>query len=253
MSTASRKRGDVLVHEGRCPHTSIPWCPGRRRAAYDHRRVSGDRPMDHVGILAYGSLIGEPGEELGPLTVRRISDVQTPFTVEFARSSSGRDGAPTLIPVSEGGGRVAGVVLVLDDAVGKEEAASVLWRRETGRVGQYDPPHEVTDNTVVVECLRAFVGIDLVLYTRIGANIKDRRPERLGDLAVRSAKADSGARRRDGISYLIRAKEAGISTPLMPAYERAILSLCGVTSLDDAWLVARSQPWSHSGRRHGGT
>lgn len=198
--------------------------------------------MDHVGILAYGSLIHEPGEELEQVTVRRIPDVQTPFPVEFARSSRSRDGGPTLIPVNDGGGRVAGVVLVLDDAVGKEAAESMLWRRETGRAGQYEPPRKVTPNTVVVEHLRPFVGIDLVLYTRIGANIEDRRPEWLGELAVRSAKAESGAKRRDGISYLIRAKDAGISTPLMPAYEQAILSLCGVTSLDDAWQVARSRP-----------
>jgi hypothetical protein len=198
--------------------------------------------MDHIGILAYGSLIREPGEELAQVTVRRISGVRTPFTVEFARSSRSRDGAPTLVPVNDGGGRVTGVVLVLDDTVGTEAAESMLWRRETGRLGPYEPPPVVTENTVVVEHLHEFVGIDLVLYTRIAANIEDRRPERLGELAVSSARADAGEGRRDGISYLISAKEAGISTPLMPAYEQAILNLCGVTSLDDAWHVARSHP-----------
>jgi cation transport regulator ChaC len=197
--------------------------------------------MNHVGILAYGSLIQEPGEELERVTVHRIPDVQTPFAVEFARSSRSRDGGPTLIPVNDGGAGVAGVVLVLDDAVGKEAAESMLWRRETNRVGAYETPPEITQNTVVVEQLRQFAGIDLVLYTRIGANIEDRRPERLAELAVRSARGSSGAKRRDGISYLIRAKAAGITTPLLPAYEGAILSLCGVTSLEEAWRVAQAQ------------
>jgi len=45
--------------------------------------------MPSVGILAYGSLIYEPGEEIGPLVVKRLS-IETPFCVEFARSSSTR-------------------------------------------------------------------------------------------------------------------------------------------------------------------
>ena len=38
-----------------------------------------------VGILAYGSLIDNPGDEIAAATVRTIEEVETPFNVEFAR------------------------------------------------------------------------------------------------------------------------------------------------------------------------
>ena len=58
-----------------------------------------------VGILAFGSIAGDPGAELAAAVTRRI-EVKTPFAVEFARSSRSRDGAPTLVPVGEGGAHV---------------------------------------------------------------------------------------------------------------------------------------------------
>lgn len=51
-----------------------------------------------IGILAYGSLINNPGDELAPLIIERIP-CMTPFNVEYARLSLTRDNAPTLIPV----------------------------------------------------------------------------------------------------------------------------------------------------------
>ena len=41
--------------------------------------------MKRIGILAYGSLIDNPGPELEPNTAAKIEDVNTPFMVEFAR------------------------------------------------------------------------------------------------------------------------------------------------------------------------
>jgi hypothetical protein len=58
---------------------------------------------DSVGILAYGSLIGNPGSEIEKATRKAVSGVKTPFRVEFARGSRGRGGAPTLVPVESGG------------------------------------------------------------------------------------------------------------------------------------------------------
>ena len=60
-----------------------------------------DHPRSSVGILAYGSLIADPGVEIGPLIVRRIETL-TPFSVEFARFSATRGGAPTAVPHSSG-------------------------------------------------------------------------------------------------------------------------------------------------------
>jgi hypothetical protein len=50
-----------------------------------------------VGILAYGSLIGNPGKEIKDATVEVVSGIKPPFKVEFARRSKKRSGAPTLV------------------------------------------------------------------------------------------------------------------------------------------------------------
>lgn len=43
-----------------------------------------------VGILAYGSLISDPGDEIENARTKIIHDVMTPFHIEFARSSKNR-------------------------------------------------------------------------------------------------------------------------------------------------------------------
>lgn len=63
--------------------------------------------MTVLGILAYGSLIAGPGAELQPLVVDSKA-VDTPFEVEYARSSTKRAGAPTLVPVPDGKGACPG-------------------------------------------------------------------------------------------------------------------------------------------------
>jgi hypothetical protein len=40
-----------------------------------------------VGILTYGSLIGDPGPEIEEVRTRTIEGLTTPFSVEFARMS----------------------------------------------------------------------------------------------------------------------------------------------------------------------
>ena len=90
-------------------------------------------PCIRIGILAYGSLIDDPGEELAQRIIHRIEDAKTPFRVEFARSSLSREGAPTLVPVEAGGAQVKATVLVLDDAVALEDARDMLYRREVLR------------------------------------------------------------------------------------------------------------------------
>ena len=190
-----------------------------------------------VGILAYGSLGEDPGAEIGPLIAERIEGVKTPFRVEFARQSRTRDGAPTLVPVSEGGASVQAKILVLED-VSEAEATDMLWRRETRKEGdgkRYDPPTELDADTVLVERLEGFGGVDVVLYARIGANIPDPNPLKLAELAIRSAESGAGRKGKDGISYLIWVKNNGVETPLMPEYEREILRLTGTETLERAW------------------
>jgi hypothetical protein len=188
-----------------------------------------------VGILAFGSIAEEPGTELAAAVTRRI-EVQTPFAVEFARSSRTRDSAPTLVPVSEGGAQVSATVLVLDDSVTKADARAMLYERETRR------PHDKRAGSRAgwIAELTGFGGTSTCLYTALPANIRPLTAGKLAELALRSAGAPAGAERRDGISYLQQQKRRGLMTPLMPAYEQAVLTITGTGDLGDAWERARS-------------
>lgn len=189
-----------------------------------------------VGILAYGSLGDDPGGEIGPLVVERIEGIKTPFPVEFARTSRTRGCAPTLVPVFEGGARVKAKILVLE-GVSEAEATNALWRRETRREGsgeRYEVPSWPNENTVLVRRLEDFEGVDVVLYAEIGANVPDLTPRNLAELAIGSARPEAGSLGRDGITYLIRAKANGAETPLMPEYEREILRLTKMETLEQA-------------------
>jgi hypothetical protein len=193
-----------------------------------------------IGILAYGSLIDDPGGELERYIGNRLVDVQTPFPVEFAHSSRSRGGAPTLVPIEEGGAPVKATLLVLDEGVSLEDAIDMLYRREVDDVGnlkrRYDP-NSKKKNSVRIDQLhgdKAF-GLDVVLYTVLNADISPLTPEHLAELAVQSARSKAGQKRRDGISYLMNAMANGICTPLTKDYEQAILSRTGVKTLEKAW------------------
>ena len=193
--------------------------------------------MARIAIVAFGSLIDEPGEELCPRIRDRIRGVKTPFSIEFARSSRTRCGAPTLIPVDEGGSPVNAVLLVLDDSVGLTEARSLLWRRETRKTSSGEPyvhPAKPGPNQVLVESIMDFHRFDVALYTKIGPNIVPLNADRLANLAIESARGKAGAERQDGISYLASVMGQGITTPLVPGYKAAILRKTGARDLDDA-------------------
>jgi hypothetical protein len=66
--------------------------------------------MPRIGILAFGSLIGNPGDEIAALEIaaERRHGVLTPFPVEFARSSTKRGGAPTLVPYAQARAKLTG-------------------------------------------------------------------------------------------------------------------------------------------------
>lgn len=137
-----------------------------------------------VGILAFGSIAGDPGAELAAAVTRRI-EVKTPFAVEFARSSRSRDGAPTLVPVGEGGAHVLASVLVLDDSVTVAEARAMLYRRETGH------PDDISSGfraTWIAE-LAGLAGTSTCLYTALQPNIQPLTAQKLAELALRSAAA----------------------------------------------------------------
>jgi hypothetical protein len=201
--------------------------------------------VQKIGVLTYGSLRWHPEVLEKVLDLGSAIDVQTPFAIEFARTSKWRDGCPTLIPVVSGGSRVPAAVIPFRERISVSDAQTHVWRRELLRTtGTYDKKSNAgSPNKVWVEPIeRPIAGFDVVLAVSIGSNIVKLDGEILADLAIASARASAGDRREDGISYLIDAKKQGVETPLLPAYEEAILDRLAVASLDKAWAAARSSP-----------
>ena len=198
--------------------------------------------MTAIGILAYGSLIDDPGVEIEPLIISRIRDVDTPFSIEFARSSSTRDGAPTVIPVHDGGSPVKAQILVLSKELELEQAEDLLWRRETRNEEtdkHYSRPVSQSPNRMLVDKIEHWHDLEYVIYTQLGSNIVDLSAEKLADLAIQSAKGCAGNNFKDGISYLISIKKQGIVTSLSSDYEQEILKKTKSVSLEDAYVRAR--------------
>lgn len=127
--------------------------------------------------------------------------------------------------------------IILDPGVSREKAEDLLWRRETRNEcseRHYIPPSKPNPDQMVVESLSNFARLDVVLYTKLGANIADPSATKLADLAIKSAKSEAGKKGKDGINYLLSVKRQGISTPLMPDYEKEILRKTDASSLEDA-------------------
>lgn len=199
--------------------------------------------MSNIGILAYGSLICDPGEEIQAVIAYCIENVETPFKVEFLRSSKCRDGAPTLVPAKENsnfGDYVKAKILVLKEDISEKEAKDMLYRRERNKVGnviKYNPPKKPGPNTVLICKYEYSEDLKTVIYTKIKGNIKKLTPKKLACLAIKSARSEAGKQRRDGISYLYDAKCSGIKTPLMPEYEKEILRKINTKTLREAWVA----------------
>jgi len=105
-----------------------------------------------LGILAFGSLIDNPGAEIEAALAGRKLNIRTPFGVEFARSSTKRGGAPTLVPVEQGGTPVLAYILLVN--LSEQEAKDRLWRREIDRVGQgghYTHHANPGPNTLIID------------------------------------------------------------------------------------------------------
>ncbi len=190
-----------------------------------------------IGILAFGSLIEYPGEEISEIEIERLT-CETPFPIEFARTSSTRSNAPTLIPVENGGRHVKAKIIILNAATSIDEAKSILWRRElhmTDRTQNYLEPNNPGVNSVVVKVLEDFMNVDSVLYTSIGCNInRTLTGELLADFSIASILAQAGQQEKDGIRYLLSAKRNGIITGLSEEYENQILIKTETKCLEEA-------------------
>jgi hypothetical protein len=95
--------------------------------------------------------------------------------------------------------------------------------RQTYRIGSGDARRAareaIAHRLIPRDALEHFHDLDLVFYTRIGANIEGLTADKLAELAIGSAVAVRRGeleKSKDGISYLIAAKKNGIVAPLMP-------------------------------------
>jgi len=152
-----------------------------------------------IGILAYGSLIDDLGCEIEAVISYKLKGVQTPFKVEFARSSFKRGGAPTLVPVEQGGEHVKAVIMILQEQVSIDEAKDMLWRRETNQVcsnKSYKHSPNPGPNTVCIKELKQFHSIRIVLYTSIQPNIDGLTPRELARRAIDSARSCKGTKKK---------------------------------------------------------
>lgn len=170
-----------------------------------------------VAIMAYGSLLYEPGAGLAMVIVGR-RPCRTPFPVEYGRASRRWGGGPVLVP-HERGGPVDGALLLLADEVDLGTAVELLADREgldgSRGVVEVDMPG---DRLVITACLPR------------NLPAPDMDPDALARRAVTSARNGP----RNGVAYLNGALRAGIVTPASEAYARGVLERVGAQSLDEA-------------------
>lgn len=196
--------------------------------------------MNLVGILAFGSLINDPGEEITSKIAHRVK-TETPFPVEYARpSGKTRGGAPTLVR-HRAGKRVNAEILILDGSITINEARDMLWRRERRKIGTGERYVEgTTPNSVLVRTIVNDPRVANIHYTEFHDTGKIAEPTG-ADLAKRAIESVASARPgMDGISYLIGAIESGIETSLTREYHDEILAQTKTCSLVDAREMAKA-------------
>lgn len=211
-----------------------------------------------IGILAYGSLITHPGQEIESVLDHVIPDVMTSFPVEYARRSRSRAGAPTLVPVPIGGGTpVKAVVLVLKKYTRKKKAQNFLYRRELHQEGDLkviydDQAQRQKRDALVIETMKNQFGLSVIYYTALKPNFteildtkltQEQKAELLARAAIDSVTQGTYAKEMDGLQYLADNIEAGVVTVLTEVYAQAILSKVGIVSnLSQArWFIAQKR------------
>jgi hypothetical protein len=157
-------------------------------------------------IFGFGSLINDRGDEPTKATGSR-QDSETPFAVEYGRSSNTRGGAPTLVPVKTGGAKVKATVFVLKDSISEQEAEDILYRRELHQVGSgrtYDRSAKPGKNSIVVAAWPNLIGLEKNFYTDFGDSEKLTNPTSalLAKLAVDSARNREVPEGNDGMASI---------------------------------------------------
>lgn len=174
---------------------------------------------NNIAIFAYGSLLSDPGEELGPRIIERLPR-PSPWPIEYARRAKVRGDGPTLV-IHESGASVQGKLLVLDAPVRSiDTIEELLWERE-GK-----PPLAGIKRM-------AWQGFNAVLYCELEANLSHvaLSGELLASFAIESVRKNPA---RNAVRYLAQNIEQGVITPLTHAYRDAILRVTGARDLRQA-------------------
>lgn len=174
-------------------------------------------PQRPVAIMAYGSLIDDPGPELAAVITSSTPRL-TPFPVEYARASPRWGGGPVLVP-HPAGGPVRGRLLGLAESVELGVAVDMLAAREGLPDGR---------GVVLVDCDEPRAVLAAALPRNLPA--PDMRPVELARRAIASAATGP----RNGVVYLRRAMDSGIITPLTRRYAAAVCAILGVDDLEGA-------------------
>jgi len=194
------------------------------------------REQHALGILVYGSIMGDPGKEIKQHTLRKIPTI-TPFSVEYARKSKNRSNAPVLVPVSKEGTAVAAQIIVMMPHVTEEMAKDFLYRRAINFVEEtaivYADKANHQNIALDIQHISHYENVDKVFYTAFAPNIEnidtsdtspDEKAKQLAYLAIESLNQDTFCMQRDGIRCLIEDLAAGVKTPLSDYYTREILN-----------------------------
>jgi len=194
------------------------------------------REKYEIGILVYGSMLGDPGKEI-QRHIHKIIPTTTPFKVEYARKSKNRSNAPVLVPVEQDGAHVKAHVIVLKPDMSEELAQNLLYRRAINFVDEpaivYSDKVKHENMGLEIKCLQDFENVNHVFYTAFRPNIDsvnkpdispDEKSKELAYLAIESVNQDTFCMQRDGIRCLIEDRAAGVKTPLCDAYIREILN-----------------------------
>jgi hypothetical protein len=183
---------------------------------------------NNLAIFAYGSLLSDPGEKLGPRIIARLPR-PSPWPIEYARRAKLRGDGPTLV-IHQSGATVQGKLLVLDKPVQAiDEIEDWLWERE-GK-----PPRAGIKRV-------AWEGFKMVLYCQLEANLSHvvLSGELLAGFAIESVRKNPA---RNAIRYLAQNIEQGVITPLTYAYRDAILRATGARDLWQAEeFLSRAHP-----------
>jgi hypothetical protein len=177
--------------------------------------------MPHeTAVLAFGSLIWDPGSLFAQLgTPELCLPCRTPFAIEFARRSTSRGGAPTLVKVTGAGDSPAQLFVfqkpesAVRDALGAREGIRVERRRSH-----------------IQHCeLPQYAGMN-VLFAALESNLRpgeELTAENLALWAIDSVMKARGG--KDGVSYLAGCRAIGCETRLLNAYSEAVALQLGFT------------------------